>query len=223
MTNEWLEEMIRRYNANDFVSHACFRDLSDSVRFGKVWRRSPAGTVSYESGDSLYFILDGKDCVGIVYDMRCLGQDVGGDDLHWFVLEEHRHRGYLHRALHSTIFLHMFQDGRKSQYATVKTHDERALRYALRQGFQVVETQRDETLLLLKSVEQYKDHDMPGQNRTLTIEEQDGLKQRVWLAKALLVSVRESLECAYGDDLELDTQVTETDLWRIADEINFLN
>lgn len=45
---------------------------------------------------------------------------------------------------------------------------------------------------------------------------------RVWLAKALLVSVRESVHCAIGDGDELKINRGINELARIADEISFL-
>lgn len=176
MTNERLEEVIRQYNAGEFPSYASFRVLSDSVCFGRVWRQPPAGKSPSESGDYLYFVLNGAACVGVVLDMRTRGLSEGGQDLHWYVLEEHRGKGHLHRALHSVILQHMFQDGRENQRATVRADDARALEYAERQGFQVLGSQGDEIKMLLGSTDQYKDQEVSGMNRSLTKQERDELK-----------------------------------------------
>lgn len=218
MTNEWLVEMIKCFNANKFPSYVAFRNLSDSVCLGKVWRKSPDGLTVNESSHSLYFVLFQDICVGIVYDMKFFG--FGGDDLHWYVLEEHRGNGYLHRALHSVILPHIFQDGREKQLVTVKSDDETAIEYAERQGFEVVESGEHEVRMCLEPNVQFLE--VLGVDRTFSKQELDELKQRVRIAKALLTSVREAVESAHGNDEKLFLEEQIDDLERTADEINFL-
>ena len=218
MSNEWLAEMIERFNTRNFPSYAAFRELSKTVVFGKVWRQPPAGLVSNESSDYLYFILSDEKCVGIVYDMQFLG--FGGSDLHWLVLEEHRGQGHLHQALQGTILPHMFQDGRDMQFITVKSDDHAAMEYAKRQGFGIVEVRDSESRLCLEW-----ENKMPGPlgtDRILEKKEKDELKQRVRRAKGLLIAVLDEIECAFGDDEKLFLSEQIDDLERTADEITFL-
>ncbi|MCB9836053.1 MAG: hypothetical protein H6808_04950 [Phycisphaera sp.] len=205
MTHEGLVEIIESYNAGSLPRFSATRSLTPEVVVARVWKNEPTGGLVDSRSQKYYFVLADGFCVAVVYDMHDYGYP--GGELHWLVLEGHRKRGYLHRALQSTIFPHMFQDDRKIQFATAKEPD--AIRYAERQGFQRCQDQtyapHGSVRLELEPTKAMLGVDVRGQNKRMSRTEIEEMKRRLRQAASLVVSVSETLELNTGiDKLFLD-------------------
>lgn len=115
MTNISLQSLIENLNKNDESESLIYRKpLSITVDLAKVWLNRPKPTDSITSSDgpdTFYFIKNNENSyVAAVYDMK--------KDLHWFVLPEHRGKGYLTNAMKDTILPHLFLS-RQEQRITI--------------------------------------------------------------------------------------------------------
>jgi hypothetical protein len=201
MTDESVKDLILAFNSGTFPSFVALRPLSDTVTLGYVWPERPTGRVACESSRKVYFILAGSHCVGVVVEMgfNHSRNPFEEENLHWYVLEEHRNRGHLHAALRDFILPHIFSDDREVQ--TVTTDSEANARYVARQGF----TPTGEMSFAITKEQVDVSRVPEGRNSLPTRKEMDELKARLREAKALIVSVSERLRCHYGEDsLSLD-------------------
>lgn len=200
MTNETVRGFITAFNARDFPSFVALRTLTEAVVLGYVWPERPTGRAN-ESSDKVYFILSGSQCVGVVYEMgfKHSGNPFEENNLHWYVLEEHRGKGHLHAALRDCILPHIFSDGRESQRVTADS--KKNADYIARQGFSAV----GDMEFIIRKDQIDLTRAPSGVNSPLSCEDKGELKARLREAKALVTSVHERLTCAYGyDDFWLD-------------------
>lgn len=196
MTNESVKKLILAFNARRFRSFVALRPLSDTVTLGYVWPERPQGRLPHESSRKVYFILTGSQCVGVVVEMgfQHSRNPFEEENLHWYLLKEHRKRGYLHAALRDYILPHIFSDDRESQKVT--TNNKANAKYVARQGFTPT---GDMSFIMTK--EQVDVSRAPqGRNSLPTRNEIDELKARLREAKGLVASVGERLRCHYGKD-----------------------
>ncbi len=197
MTNEWLVEMIQRFNDGALGYSAALRGLSDTVVLAYVWSEEPRGETPQEASSKLYFIMNSGRAIGVVYDM-C--DAFPAPDLHWLMLEEHRKQGHLHRALHSCILPHLFEDEREEIVATANSKSN--AEYAMRQGFTLVDPPTGEWPELVHLRLRASDIDCSvvpvGVNHSLDNDRIAELKRRLRKAKGLIRSVSEEVACAYG-------------------------
>jgi len=200
LTHNGLVEIIESYNTDSLPRFSAQRSLSSEVVVARVWKNEPTGSLIDSSSQKFYLVVADGSCVAVVYDMHDYGYP--GGELHWFVLADHRKNGHLHRALHSTIFPHMFQDGRKVQYATAQEPD--AVQYAERQGFQKCKDQQDvprgEVRLRLEPTDEMLSVDVRGQNHRMNRAEIEELERRLRQAASLVESVREKLVLSTDTD-----------------------
>lgn len=210
MTNEDLHDMIEAFNRKKFPWHAAFRELTDSVVYGLVWRVWPDGNGEMPESDVFYFVRADARCVAIVYEMQPPRHNE--EDVHWYVLPAHRKRGYLHRALHDSIIPHIFRDNRKALRVTVNSPENAA--YVVRQGFELVEGMR----YVLTKDKVDLDRVPIGKNKPLAKEELRVLSERLYHSKHIVQSVEEMLQCHYGH-VDLCLPELQMDIERVAEEV----
>ncbi|MBY0260774.1 MAG: hypothetical protein K2Q20_00420 [Phycisphaerales bacterium] len=187
MTEETLCGLIHAFNARRLPEPHALRTLSPSVVLGYVWLESPTRREGTAKSDRLYFIVSERRCVGVVLDM-------GEENLHWYVLPEHRKKGHLALALEEYILPHLFGDGRESQSVTVNSEENAA--YALKVGFGRIAENRHVRIATPDDANKYP----LGKDALLTLEERDAIKARLRQAAALVMSVHEKLECSFDYD-----------------------
>jgi RimJ/RimL family protein N-acetyltransferase len=108
MTNEFLESLLINLNTdNDDSPEVLFQcRITDNVVFAKLWLKKPHHTdeIGHQSGAyNIYLIKNSEDnYVGVVLEMD-------KQDLHWFILESERGKGYLTSAMNNTILTHLSQ------------------------------------------------------------------------------------------------------------------
>ena len=201
MTDDEVKALILAYNAKAFPAYFAFRTITETVKLGYIWLEHPAGIHATESSTKAYFIIADDQCVGVVVEMgfRHSGNPFEEENLHWYVLEERRKQGHLHKALSQVILPHMFADGRESQRVTTNTPSNAS--YALRQGFkQLGEHEFEITNDMVASGSK-----VSGLNSPLDHDQLQELKVRIREAKGIITSVHERLLCHYGkDSLSLD-------------------
>lgn len=134
MTEDDLIDHIRRYNEDDWDRPFCSFAITDKVILASIWDEYPTGKWGDERGHSFYFVLDKSECVAIVSDM-------GPSNLHWYVLEKYRKRGFLTTALKNTILPHLLSDWREEQWASYESPEQKD--YLKKQGFAVVKGQKN--------------------------------------------------------------------------------
>jgi hypothetical protein len=115
MTNETINKQIKKLNSRIYQDSIFLRPLSSTVYYSSTWTEPSDSDLN--SGDSydIYYIKIGKEYVGAVVDM-------GQRDLHWYMVPEHRKKGYLTIAMKDIILPHLFQD-REEQIVTFSSTD----------------------------------------------------------------------------------------------------
>jgi hypothetical protein len=100
MTNDSIKELIDQLNGVelDFPYVICNYQISDSVEYGKVWENMIS---EIKSDTQFFFIKNENRYVGAV--------NIHQTDLHWYVLEQERNKGYLTNALKTAIIPYLFQ------------------------------------------------------------------------------------------------------------------
>ena len=92
MTNESIERLIDALNAHEMRDRIFRASLSASVEYAKVWLNEPKGVAGNEGSYEFFFIKNETGVyVAAVLDMY--------NDLHVFVKEAYRRKGYLTRSL----------------------------------------------------------------------------------------------------------------------------
>lgn len=115
MTNRVIENIIQTLNAgsNDGLIH--LRALSDDVDLAKVWIDKPSlsdSATKTHCPSNFYFIKRNGKYIGAVEDRYTT-------NLHWYISEGYRGKGYLTLALKEIILPHLFQD-RNEQRVTIE-------------------------------------------------------------------------------------------------------
>jgi hypothetical protein len=192
MTNESLEEYIRMYNSGAFVTPIFQYRISPSVVFAKFWTEFPTGNVYPEESYNFYFIENKGVCVAIVLEM-------GTQDIHWFVDDGNRRRGILYKALHNSIFPHMFSDGRTGQSATAETS--KNVSYLKRQGFVEQSGMGRGYYLSTDQVQKFNSEQV--RRSPLSSETTKSLMHKLFKKASELKIIRDQLECAYGNDFNI--------------------
>lgn len=97
MTNTDIVKLINQLNQcssdNQFLLYKF--GISSNVEFSKVWDKK------FDTPLHFFLIKDGADYVGAV--------NVLSNDLHWYILKEHRKKGHLTKALKNYILPYLFE------------------------------------------------------------------------------------------------------------------
>ncbi len=212
MTHEQIEAKIDSLNLgnDDLIFKAA---LSANVEYANVWVSEPRGNIGNESSYPFYFI---KNQSGI-YVAAVL--DMGEDDLHVFVKEEHRKKGYLSSALNEVILPHLYQTGRTKQKVTFD--DEHIGNYIVNHwGFSKISQKSAE-----KDLACFKNVDVISQKpRKITEQEFSGIKKKIDKARLYLQMSREQIKSISGKEENIGLQeIIEELVWlddRVSDFFN---
>lgn len=194
MTDEHLKSLIDKLNKNKTGGLIHLRPLSATVDFAKVWIQKPKPTdnISAVEPRRLYFVKNSDGLyVASVLDM--------GTDLHWFVAQKHRRKGYLTKAMKETILFHLFQD-REEQKITIDKkqigeHNFKASEnVALSLGF--VKTDKDD--YILASSKYQAETYIYGHNTHLAEERLGELRRQITYIGHLLWLIQAEVEMKLG-------------------------
>ena len=217
MTEEEIKSYIERLNSKNARESIFLRQISHNVEVARVWEKEPIldnnltiGTPSYK----FFFIKNpaGK-YVGAVLDMY--------RDLHVYVLEEERKKGFLSNALRESILPYLFynEDTEREVQRITLTHGNGKLNYknsrkvAERLGFKPI----DETELIFELEREKFDWKYENLNETnghISKERSIELRKRVIYAYRQLYKISDELLMAYGTDRQLS---------QIANEVSYFN
>ena len=218
MTNEDLKLLIDKANNNDELIH--LRPLSETVYFAKFWLEKPCATDNIIYNDRFhksYFIKNtDRLFVAIVYVM-------GEQDLHVYVLEEHRKQGYLTKAMKEVILFHLFKSREEQQITIQKKRMpekdyEASKKVALSLGFKLL---KNETYSLSK--EEYQVDDLVFEkNMGITLERINELQKQInYLSKSLsMIQIEIEMKLGkteYTDELEELVEEIFNHTWKLED------
>ncbi len=218
MTNKNLKLLIEKLNKNKTAGLIHLRPLSNIVDFAKVWTEQPKpmDKISYPDGPyKFYFIknLEGL-FVATVLDM--------GNDLHWFVDNNHRQQGHLTKAMKEIILFHLFQD-REEQRITINENEivEKDFKASENVAFSLGFVKNKNSEYILTSSKYQADNFIFEQNTQLTEERLRELQKQInYLSRSLWV-IHSEIEMNLGNDYaeELKELVDEIKkhTWRLED------
>jgi hypothetical protein len=221
MTNTEIAKYIRKLNSGTGKETIFTRPLSKNIVLGKVWTKPSKPTeeiVGNSSPYTFFFIKsDNGEYIGAVLDM--------GNDLHWFISPPFRKKGYLTKALKTTILPYLFYERNEQRISIdVCQIGERNYRSSKRVaellGFKKVESEREEKFYLLSKTDfDWTNEIIEEENTKIGRERIDVLRKRTFYATKLLWMVQNELEMSYGDCNELNEVVSEaiSYTWKIED------
>ena len=147
MKDETLDRLIRAQNREDTFEYAIFtRPIGKDVDFGLGWDSEIKADLGDHLPYTFYFIKHDNECIGVVLDMT--------HDLHWYMVEKYRKKGYLNNALKSTILPHLAKK-RTTQTITIAKRQigeenfAASIRVAQLVGFKAVEEESDKKLAFI--------------------------------------------------------------------------
>lgn len=104
MDNNEIKEYIDRLNKNEAEETIFIRELNHFIFLARVWKKEPEleDVINVNMPSHQFFFIkneNGKH-IGAIYDMK--------QDLHWYILEEERKKGFLSKALKSVVLPYLF-------------------------------------------------------------------------------------------------------------------
>lgn len=193
MTESELKYLIEKLNREE-VDLIYLRPLTSTVDFAKVWLDKPeiGKEISPFGADKFYFI---KSEVGFyiaaVFDMDT--------NLHWYVDEKYRKKGYLTRNLKGTILPHLFQD-RTNQRITIdekfigRSNWKASKKVAAAVGFKKVS---DKEFILSNDDYNHLDY-IEGENTELSRDEIIAIKNKILYHATSLSIIQTEIEMKLG-------------------------
>ncbi len=206
MRDSDIKKCIELLNSKNTDNSIFLRSISDNVELAKVWEKEPQINDDIHFANPSYnffFIKDqnGK-LVGAVLDMI--------RDLHWFILEEERKKGYLTTALKETILPYLFYDEnneRNIQRITVKRsigerNYNNSKSVALKLGFKAIN--EDKTIFELKHEEfDWQYENIKEINSKISDDRLSNMQKLIIYSFRKLTKISDELFMAYGDDEDL--------------------
>lgn len=134
MTEPTIQSKIDSVNTDPEGALIFIKAAAGNVKFAHAWNKFPDGLGIAVQPFFLYFIYsEANRCIGAVLDH-------GEHDLHCYVQEDHRHKGFMKKALRDYILPHLRAEGRQEQCVTFSTAESRGLLEGL--GFTIHPAQK---------------------------------------------------------------------------------
>ncbi|MDH3997296.1 MAG: hypothetical protein OET90_00510 [Desulfuromonadales bacterium] len=188
MTHAALEQYIQNFNSGEWDTPCHQFSIGENVNVALIWYQVTPENVTCDKSNRFYFVTDEGLCVAVVFEMSDL-------DIHWFVLEEHREKGLLHKALHETILPYIFSDNRREQRATADSTENE--RYLLRQGFEKREDNGSSAFYLTKDkIREFDDSAICRE--PLSDADCVEIKNKLRLIVREVRIIKDRLECSHG-------------------------
>lgn len=217
MTEQEIKTYIEKLNSGNLGETIFLRQISKTVEVAMVWEQEPEvnDNISIGSPSYRFFFIkndEGK-YVGAVLDMA--------RDLHWYILEEERKKGFLTTALREAILPYLFydeDDEREIQRITIesgigKNNYLNSRKVADRLGFKLLN--ESESVFELKKEEfDWQFESLKERNGQISEERFIELRKRIIFSFRQLIKISDELLMTYGDD---------KDLRDIAKEVSYFN
>jgi len=195
MTDHFLKSLLQNLNANKTDNLIHLRPLSSTITYAKVWVKKIEKSkelLDFHGPYDFYLIKNEQGIyLADIVDMRT--------DLHWYVDEKYRGKGYLTKALKEVILYHLFQN-RNEQRITI---DQDAIgdvnfkaseKVALSLGFEKINTKE----YLLQNENYQIENYMAGDNTTISEEKVDSLKNQIKCLGQSLSMIQTEIEMTLG-------------------------
>lgn len=141
MTDKTIQAIIDHFNGKKSKAFIASHPIGGNIEYGVVWKDIDFNKLGDVSPYQFYFIKNEKGkCIGAVLDMSM--------DLHWYITQSARKRGFLTKALSQVILPHLSRI-RKEQNITINRNDigddnfEASLITAKLAGFKMVGEMKD--------------------------------------------------------------------------------
>lgn len=213
MTNETIEQFIDSLNTDGMNDRTFRRTLTDYVEYAKVWLSEPKGECGNEGSYDFFLIKNEENVfVGAVLDM-------GKDDLHCFVKQEHRGRGHLESAMISTIWPKLYQLGRTKQRVSIQ--DPQIMNWAIKrlEFIKVGDGEAEKDLTSFAELPQIK-----GKDLKFDRHEFSAIAIHLRKAKHYLTMAAEKIAVSHSQlDAEFETRLVELveEIDQIKDDLDF--
>jgi RimJ/RimL family protein N-acetyltransferase len=220
MRDREIRKYIDRLNNGNSSESIFARQISKSVDVAKVWTEQPKITdniIGNFGSYRLFFVKNETDLyVGAVLDMY--------HDLHWYIVPEHRKKGYLTKALRESILPYLFYDEREIQKITIEKDSIGEKNYlnsrnvALKLGFKPINDFESE-FELKQSNFNWENENLDETNSTIKTERFETLRKRVFYAYKTLYKISDELLMTVDDDKDLKEIANEVRkyTWKIED------
>ncbi|MEZ5082654.1 MAG: hypothetical protein R2750_04295 [Bacteroidales bacterium] len=221
MTNSEISKYIRTLNQGSGTETIFTRRISKNVELAKVWEKRPKPTDSIIGNFNpftFFFIKsESSEYVGAVLDM--------GHDLHWYISQKHRKKGYLVNALKSSI-LPFLLSNRNEQRISIDKHQigeknyENSKRVAELVGFKRLSAEIEgDKYSILKEEFDWENEKLDEKNSLIGKKRIEELCKKAFYATKLFWLIKDELEMKYGDSSNLDCYVKELRnyTWKIED------
>lgn len=206
MTTDEIKEYIDRLNNGNGKETIFLREISEFVKVAKVWKKelniNDSDSINLDSYRFFFIQNKNKKYVGAVLDM--------GFDLHWFILENERKKGYLTNALKRTILPYIFysdNDQRDSQTISIesgigKKNYSNSRKVAENLGFIAINIEENK-FELNKNDFDWELENVNEKNNKISKERFEELRKRLTYSSKNLMRISDELIMSYDDDREL--------------------
>ena len=229
MTENHLLKIIENFNTQKFSENEVVfvKKLSESVDFALIWDELPNDNneISNWTPDEYFLIKNGKQFVGVVYDMT--------SDLHWYLKEEFRKKGLLSKNLNEIIIPYLFRNRNKQRITIDKTqigeeNYNNSLNVAQRAGF----IKKNEKEFILENNESFFNKFLEISNNEIPpkmdIERMYEIRKKLFYVSKYILLIQNELEMHnfmidYTDDLKNLSERIKKEVWEFEHQWHCLN
>lgn len=209
MSEKQLNKILNDLNKNiaKIKKLMFIRPLSANVDYAKFWDKEPLTQLKKYScfiPYKCYLIKNNENSyIGIVLDMS--------HDLHWYLIKEHRGKGYLTKSLKDIILPHLL-DIREEQQITISKNDigtkifAASEKVALSNGFKLIKVEEEKHFYSLKREELIEHPIIEGNNTLMAEDRMLELKRNFNLMAHKLKMIEAEIEL-HTDDLSFSEDI----------------
>ncbi len=192
MKHTSIRNFITLLNTGKIDYRVFRRTLKDNVEYAKVWPNDPLR--NYDFALPYHFFLikssDGK-YIGAVLDM-------GKENLHAYIFNQHRKKGYLTNAMNNVILPFLYQTGRQKQTFEFENPN-LGEHFVKKYGFKKIDRNHAEIDL----TEYQNALPIKSKGKDLTVEEINNIIGRFESVRSCLRMIKDQLDTAYGECKEI--------------------
>ena len=194
MTHQELEKYIDLLNSENSLDGIFTRIISKSVTKAKIWEKEPNPNIqsSCKVYYSTYYFIKNNDnkYIGVVL--------FTSNNVHWFVKEQHRKKGYLTKAMKKEILPNMFYEENEINLSIQKSEIfyEDSIKVAESLNFEKI---NETDYCLLKDNFCWKFESFREENKKINKKRREELENQINYHRAALMKIHDELEMAYGE------------------------
>ena len=214
MTDKTMQAVIDHFNGKNSKAFIASHPIGDNIEYGVVWKDIDFNKLGDVSPYRFYFIKNenGK-CIGAVLDMNM--------DLHWYITQAARKKGFLTKALSQAILPHLSRI-RKEQVITINRDDigddnfEASLKTANLAGFKMVGEMKDK-IECRQKLSKYRKVILSETYSGITYDEMVKHREKMNIVIGNLWQIKTEMEMKLGASnltRELDRYIDKLELYR---------